>query len=163
MGELNLLGYLTLWGALGIVLFSAFVVVAFRTGLVFTARKDDGTLKREIPLRGVFAMAIMPLTLIGLHLLSNYYGLFLKGISTGFWPLFLLNYGVYTIFFVYDTLVIDGIVLGIWRPKILRLPDVMGKESMRKHILVSLPVGIFLGAILTLTSTGISYSLWMKH
>ena len=162
MTTTQVLGYLALWGSVGILLFSVFVVVAFRTGLVYTARKVDGTLKERIPLNGRLAMAIIPLGLTGLHLVSNYYGLVLKGISAGFWPLFLLNYGVYAIFFVYDTLVIDGFVLGFWRPAALRLPAEMGKDSMRKHILISLPVGTFTGAILTLISTGIAYGLWMN-
>ena len=157
----DVLGYLVLWGSLGVVIFSLFVVVAFRTGLVYTARKADGTLKKRIPWTGVLAMMIVPLGLVGLHLLSNYFGIILKGIPIHFWSLFLLNYAVYAIIFIYDTLVIDGFVLSVWRPKALRLPDSLGKTSMRKHILISLPVGFLAGAILTMLSTGLVSMLWI--
>jgi hypothetical protein len=74
----------------------------------------------------------------------------------------LLNYSVYLILFLFDTFFIDGFVLAIWRPAFLKLPDEMGRESMKKHILISIPIGLLLGIILTLISTAISYFLWMK-
>ena len=161
MRTTEVIRYLALWGWVGIILFTFFVVIAFRTGLVYSARKDDGTLKNRIPLNGVLAMTIVPLGLIGLHLLSNYFGLVLRGIWLKFWLLYLLNFGLYFIVFIYDTLVIDGFVLATWRPAWLKIPDAMGRESMRKHILISLPVSIFIGALLTLFSTILAYYFWM--
>ena len=50
------LAYLATWGLIGIALFSLFVIFAFRSGLVYTARKEEGTLKGHIPLKGILAI-----------------------------------------------------------------------------------------------------------
>jgi hypothetical protein len=161
MSNHEIVSFLFAWGVIGCVAFSIFVVIAFRTGLVFTARKDDGTLKERVPIQGILAMTIIPIALLGLTLVSNYFGLVRNEVVLDFSPLFLLNFGIYVIFFIYDTLVIDGLVLGIWRPSFLNLPDAMGKESMSKHILISIPVGLLFGIILTLFNTALSHAIWM--
>ena len=158
----QVISYLLLWGLIGCVLFFLLVVVLFRTGLVYTARKQDGTLKDEIPLSGKLAMMILPICYFVFQVTSNHFGLVLHGISLDYWKLFLLNYGVYLILFLFDTFFIDGFMLSIWRPAFLQLPEEMGKESMKKHILISIPIGLVIGAILTLISTTISYFLWMN-
>ena len=77
----EVLCYLTLWGAIGIALFSAFVVVAFRTGFVYTARGEDGLLKERMPVKGVLAMLTLPVAYIVLQLVANYLGLVRRGVS----------------------------------------------------------------------------------
>ena len=107
-------------------------------------------------------MLILPMSYFLFQVTSNYFGLVRYGVGLNYWNLFLLNYGVYLILFLFDTFFIDGFVLTIWRPAFLQLPDEMGKESMKKHILVSIPIGLAIGAILTIISTTTSYFLWMK-
>jgi hypothetical protein len=158
----SILAYLLLWGLIGSALFFILVVVLFRSGVVYTARKPDGTLKEVIPLSGKLAMLIVPISFFAFQILSNYTGLVQQGLTLNYGQLFLLNYGVYLILFLFDTFFIDGFVLAIWRPAFLKLPDEMGRESMKKHILISIPIGLLLGIILTLISTAISYFLWMK-
>jgi hypothetical protein len=156
------LPYLLLWGLIGCALFSIIVIILFRTRLVYTARKPDGTLKDKIPLSGKLAMLILPISYFIFQVFSNNMGLVQQGITLTFGHLFLLNYGVYLILFLYDTFFIDGFVLATWRPTFLQLPDEMGKESMKKHILISIPIGLLIGAILTIISTTASYFLWMN-
>ncbi|MFC1997423.1 hypothetical protein ACFLXI_07435 [Chloroflexota bacterium] len=155
------MSYLLLWGLIGCALFFILVVVLFRTGSVYSARKLDGTLKDVIPLSGKLAMLILPISYLVFQVLSNYIGLVQQGTTLNYGQLFPLNYGIYLILFLFDTFFIDGFVLAIWRPAFLQLPDEMGKESMKKHILISIPVGLFIGAILTLISTTTSYLIWM--
>lgn len=158
----TVLSYLLIWGLIGCLLFFAMVVILFRTEIVYTARRKDGTLKEEIPLSGKLAMLIIPISFFLFQVLSNYLGLVQHDITLSYGHLYLLNYGVYLILFLFDTFFIDGFVLAKWRPDFLQLPDEMGKESMKKHILVSLPIGLLIGALLTLISTAASYFLWMK-
>ena len=158
----QVLGYLLIWGLIGCVLFFLLVVVLFRTGVVYTARKKDGTLKEEIALQGKLALLIVPVSYFSFQLTSNYFGLVGQGIMLNFWNLFLLNFGVYLILFLFDTFFIDGYVLAYWRPPFLNLPGEMGKESMKKHILISIPIGLLIGAVLTIISSAISYFLWMN-
>lgn len=97
--------------------------------------------------------------IIAFQLVANYFGLFQKNQDWDFLPLYILNFGHYLILFLYDTLVIDYGLLGKWRPGFLRLPEKMGQISMRKHILLSLPVGIGAGSVLCVVVTLISYFL----
>ena len=57
MGQILL--HLLIWSLVGFLVFNLYVVVAFRTGLVYTTRKDDGTLKEIIPLIGVVSTLIV--------------------------------------------------------------------------------------------------------
>lgn len=162
MQRSQVLSYVATWGAIGCGLFTIFVMVAFRSGLVYTARREDGTLKRRVPFRGVLAMLIIPVALLLLQIAANFTGLARQGVRLPFGRLYALNLAHYLVLFVYDTLVIDGLVLGLWRPDLLRLPAAMGRESMGRHILVSLPVGLGLGALLTLASTLVSFELLFR-
>ena len=154
--------YLLLWGLIGCVIFFIMVVIFFRTGLVYTARKSDGTLKDEIPFGGKLAMMIIPFSYAFFQLFSNYMGLVQEGIFLSFGYLFTLNYSLYLILFVFDTFFIDSFVLTSWRPAFLHLPNEMGKESMKKHVLISIPIGLLIGVILTFLNTTVSYILWMN-
>lgn len=149
--------YLTVWSVIGFIAFSVYVVVVFRSGLVYTSRKQDGTLKDRIPLSGIINMLLLLLIIVGFQVLANYIGLARSGVEIRFISLLLLNFGHYFILFLFDTIVIDGLVLGVWRPGFLRLSDAIGGESMKKHILISIPVGMAVGIVLTAISSAISY------
>ena len=152
--------YLALWGASGWALFSAYVVVVFRTGLVYTARNDVGTLTDRMPPSGQLNMLALLVAIVGFQVGANYLGIASKGYGISFLSLFLLNLTHYLILFVYDTVFIDGFVLAVWRPAFLQIPEAMGRESMMRHIVKSLPIGLVAGVALSAFSTAIAYSLW---
>jgi hypothetical protein len=158
----QVVAYLLLWGLIGCGLFALLVVVLFRSGIVYSARKSDGTLKAEIPLNGKLAMLIVPVSYLGLQLTANYFVLVWQAVDLNFGRLFWLNYGLYLILFFFDTFFIDAFVLAVWRPGFLHLPVAMGRESMKTHIVKSLPVGLLIGAVLTLINSTISAVLWIK-
>jgi hypothetical protein len=162
MSVLEFFLYLGLWGSIGIAVFTIFVILVFRTGLVWITRnKDDYSFKRSIPIKGILVMAIIPLSIICLQVLANYLSLKIQNIHLDFLGLFLLNYILYIILFIYDTLIIDFLVLGVWRPAFLKLSDKnRGDTSVKSHILISIPVGIVIGAGLSLISTVISTFLF---
>ena len=153
----NVLGYLALWSGVGCALFCVYVVLVFRTGVVYTARREDGTLKERIPLSGLLNMLVLLLCIVGFQVGANYLGLARRPVEMSFLQLFLLNFGHYLILFLFDTAVIDGLVLGVWRPGFLKVPDAMGGESMKKHMLISIPVGAIAGLGLAAVSTAVSY------
>jgi pimeloyl-ACP methyl ester carboxylesterase len=155
------LSYLALWSVIGWALFSAYVVVMFRTGLAYTARNDDGTLKEQLPPSGQLNMLVLLVAIVGFQVGANYLGIASKGYAISFLSLFLLNFTHYLILFVYDTVFIDGFVLAVWRPDFLQIPEAMGGESMVRHMVQSLPIGLVAGVALSAFSTAISYSLWL--
>jgi hypothetical protein len=154
--------FLILWSASGASGFLILVVFLFHSGLVFSARKRDGTLKGKIPLRGILTMAAFLAIIIGFFLLADYRGVVQPGQDLGYSDLYLLNYGLYVILFIFDTLIIDGLLLSLWRPGFLKLPDELGKESMKTHILKSLPVGMVAGLVLAAIATSASWMIWLR-
>jgi hypothetical protein len=91
---------------------------------------------------------------------DNYSGLYLAGCHLSFWGLYALNLALYLILFMFDTLVIDGLVIGQWRPGFIHLPDAMSAESMREHIKRSVPAGTLFGLVISLLCTVISFYLF---
>ncbi len=156
------LSYLGLWSLIGSALFSAFVVFVFRSGLVYASRKDDGTLKERIPRRGYLVMGAFLLAIVGFLVAANACGLARNAFSISLGRLFALNFALYLILFLYDTFVIDGLVVGLWRPSFLQLPDAMGWESMKEHMLRSIPVGLAFGVILAGVSAILSFFIVLR-
>ncbi|MGB3702103.1 MAG: hypothetical protein WA997_12615 [Anaerolineales bacterium] len=80
-----------------------------------------------------------------------------KGFRLIFGGLYALNLVLYLILFLFDTIVINGLVLGYWRPGFLKLPEAMAWDSMKEHMLKSIPAGTIFGLIITLVCTVLTY------
>jgi hypothetical protein len=158
----EIIRYLAIWSLAGALAFTLFVFLSFRSGIVFAARQSDGTLKERIPLAGLLAMGAFLLLLVAFFLAANRLGLGDHIFGAPFGQLFLLNLVLYLILFAFDTLIIDAVVLGAWRPSFLRLPLEMGSSSMTQHIRRSLPVGFVSGILLALITSTISYLVWAR-
>ena len=154
----NLLMNLGIWSSIGIALFSIFVVIVFRTRFVWKSRDKDGLLKKKQSLTGKLSSLILPVSFILLQIEFSYFS-FDKNSTASYWSIFIINYMLFAVLFTYDTLVIDYIVLSLWKPKFLKIPSTLNKDSMRKHILFSIPIGFLIGFILTLSSVSIFYYL----
>ena len=149
MSAPEVLEFYLLWSVVGCLAFSVFVIVVFKTGVAWIARNRTGELKQDMPLQGYLAMLIIPLSIIGLELAANYVSLKRNGVDLRFQHLWLLNFGLYIILLLYDTLVIDYLVLLVWRPSFLEIPDELERGSMRQHLLLSLPIGVGAGVVIT--------------
>ena len=152
----DILSYLVIWSLIGALLFNLYIIFVFRSGMVYTTRKVDGTLKRRLPLSGIVNSLLFLVLIVGLLLVSNLIGFGEAGESRDFLQLFLLNYGLYWILFLYDAYVIDYFVIGRWRPAILQLPEDMNAESMAEHIRASWQAGPVIGLFLAALSAGLT-------
>ena len=157
---IEILRYLLVWGTIGAVLFSFFVIFMFRSGIVYSARNEDGLLKRKNPPGWLSASGGFLILVVLFLVTANYFGLYQAGYQMNFWGLYALNLVLYLILLLFDTLAIDGFVIGYWRPTFLRLMVAMDAESMREHIKKSIPVGTLFGLIISLLCTAISYYLF---
>ena len=156
MGQITLnqlLVHLLIWSLVGIVVFNLYIVVVFRTGIVYTSREQDGTLKQRLPLSGVLSSLSILVGIIAVQLASSFSLLSSLTVPVSFWVLLALNYALFLVLFLYDTLVIDFFVIGRWRPAILNLPDEMDAGSMAEHIRASMVVAPLIGLVLSLVST----------
>ena len=115
----EIITYLVTWGIIGAVLFSFFIIFVFRSGVVYNTRNEDGLLKEKIPLRGYLTSGLFVLSIVGFLVLANYFGLVRQNLQPSFAALYMLNLLLYLILFLFDTIVIDGLVLGYWRPTFL--------------------------------------------
>ncbi len=136
--------------------------MVFRTGIAYTARKYDGTLKEKIPFRGYFTMISFLVAVVGFIIIATYFGMARKEVKLGAGSLFIINYGLYLILFLFDTLFIDAFVLGYWRPGFLHLSEERGRESMKEHLRKSLPVGMGFGVLISSLATLVAYFAFMS-
>jgi len=112
MATIEILRYLLIWGTIGAVLFSFFVIFVFRFGIVYTARNEEGQLKEKIPLTGYLTSGGFLILVVLFLVTTNYFGFYQAGYQMNIWCLYALNLVLYLIVFLFDTLVIDGFVIG---------------------------------------------------
>ena len=74
--------------------------------------------------------------------------------NADFIGIFVLNYALYLLLFLYDTLIIDIVILVKWHPDFLHLPDEEVFTSVNYHLKTLIP-----GSILGLAVTAISVFL----
>ena len=142
--------YAAQWGTLGSAVFSVMVYLFFQTGLVFTARDQEGKLKRDMPLSGYVSMSVVLFGVLGIQM----YGFAHSGIVVaGFVDVFVLNYALYLFLLLYDTFVIDILVLCIWKPDFLDMPEGEGFTSIRHHLRTLIPGSVagFVGTFISTT------------
>jgi hypothetical protein len=156
----GVLAPLLLWCAIGALLFNVYVVVVFRTGIVYTARDRDGALKREVSLSGAANSALLLGMIVGLQVAALAATFRAEG-PVGYGRLYLFAYTLYLLLGLYDTAVIDYGVIVRWRPAFLRIPDEMNVASMRAHIRASTLVVPLIGLPLTAISAAVA-RLWLR-
>ena len=130
MTVIEILRYLLVWGTIGAVLFSFFVIFVFVSGIVYSSRNEDGLLKELIPLAGYLTSGGFLILVVLFLVTAINFGLYQAGYQMNFWGFYALNLVLYLILFLFDTLVIDGFVIGYWLPAFLKLAVSMGAESM---------------------------------
>ena len=150
MDALSIFNYLLFWGSMGCGIFTIIVIAFCRTGVPWAPRSS---------LKSVLGSIIILGGIMAIQILSNYFGLNLQAITLDFWTLFFLNYGLYYFLFLFDTLVIDILVIVIWHPKFLKLPENEVTTSLKYH-LKTLPAGTIIGAGITILTSLISYTLF---
>jgi len=156
----QILNYLILWSLVGATAFSLVVIYLFRSGRVYNARTEEGHLQERMSLKGLLTMLSF-LTLIAVFItFTNYFSLVSQGITLKFWSVFSLNLALIIILIVYDTLVIDWLVIGYWRPSLLQLPEAMDKEQMVEHIRRTIFVAPLFALLLAALSAGATVLIW---
>ena len=156
----QVLNYLLIWGLKGAFLFNFIVLYLFRSRMVYESRGEDGLRKKDSSPKGWISTVVFLMVVILFLLTGNYFSL--RNFELNFWNIFWLNFGLMIILTLYDSLVIDWLVIAIWRPAFLRLPDDMNRESMKKHLLITIPVAPVICLAISAMSTGASWLLWMR-
>jgi len=160
MSATLILNYLLTWGLLGSAAFSLIVVYLFRSGRVYDARTREGHLKEDMPRKGMLNILSFLVLVIAFITATNYLSLVSLGATLAFWPLFSLNLALMLILVIFDTLVIDWWMIGLWRPAFLQLPNEMDRQQMKVHIRRTLVVAPPICLLIALLSAGVTILLF---
>ena len=156
----QVLTYLGLWSLIGAVAFSLIVIYLFRSGRVYDARTEEGHLKEGMSLRGFVNILSFLILVVVFIAFTNYISLVAHGVELEFWPVFWLNLSLIVILVIYDTLVIDWWVIGIWRPSFLQLPNAMDKAQMKVHIKRTFFVAPVIALLIAVLSAVVMVLIW---
>jgi hypothetical protein len=146
------------WGAIGVVVFTVMIALAAKTRAFELVRDEEGKLRKDPSPAGKLLKAGFAVVLIGFFLLANYFGL-ASGSPMRFVEIFVHDLLVYLIILLYDTFVIDILVIVLWHPDFLHLPDTEGFTSTAFHLKTLIP-GTLYGLIFSAIVAGLSYWLF---
>jgi len=156
----QIINYLILWTLVGAVIFSLIVIYLFRSDRVYDSRTEEGHLKERMSLKGLLTMLSFLVLIVAFITFTNFISLVSQGVYQKFWPVFGLNLVLIIILIIYDSLVIDWLVIGHWRPAFLQLPEAMDKDQMVEHIRRTLYVAPFFALLLAALSAGTTVLFW---
>jgi heme/copper-type cytochrome/quinol oxidase subunit 2 len=143
---------LILWFILSIAILHILLVIFYRTGIVFTNREKDGTLKKKMPIKGFITMAVFFILIILFFILFDIYT-FSNEPSVDIKTVLIMNFFLLLLFDIYDAIVVDLIILGKIKPKFLHLPKDVTLKSMKYHVKKQFTVGWILKLPIVVIST----------
>jgi len=145
------LNYLLVWGVIGSILFSLIVILFFLTGIIYVAVENPDPKTKK---KGVIGSLIILFGIILIQSVSTISSLDIYRNNADYIGIFVLNYALYLLLFLYDTFIIDIVILVKWHPNFLHLPDDEVFTSVNYHLRTLIP-----GSILGLAVTAISVFL----
>lgn len=154
MNKFSYGSFFVIWGLVGILCFTLILLVVLKSGLMAKVRDENGELRKPMPLVGKLAKLMMVFSVVLYFWVVDYFGVVKPGFDPSFLHLFLLNLGLFLIILLYDTFVIDILIIVIWHPDFLPLTDAPGFTSIKYHLKTLLP-GTLLGLFFSLLSSGV--------
>ena len=142
------------WSLVGAVGFTLLLILAKVTKAFQLVRDEVGLYRKPMPLGGWMVMAGFVLTIFLFLIAATYFGLHMKGISPSFWTLWLMNFMTFFTLLLFDTFIIDILILVLWHPAFLKLPDMDVCTSISFHLKTMLFGTIFSIAISFIGSLG---------
>ncbi|MBI9051952.1 MAG: hypothetical protein JEZ00_21230 [Anaerolineaceae bacterium] len=138
---------------LGATFLSLFTVWVYRSGAVHRSRHYDGTMNTKSDWQGkVLSFLFLAIVII---LLVIYDKTINCQQTLNFWQLSLANFTLMFILTLFDSFIIDLLVLARWKPAFLKIPDEVTVESMRLHVKKTFQLGWVIILVLSFLSSGI--------
>ena len=145
-----------MWGVIGSTFFTLLVVIFFLTGVIYAAVEKPAPKTKK---KGRIGSLIILVGILSIQILSTNISLTRYQLTNDLIGIYLLNYALYLILFVYDTFIIDILILVKWHPDFLHLPNEEVFTSSSYH-LKTLILGSILGLLITTISVVISILLF---
>jgi hypothetical protein len=143
------------WGALGSVLLTTALVVLRALGVVDATRDREGRFKR-LSAKGLIGFLTMLLLIVGFPAWGTL--AVLDGGIPSFWAAWGVAYGIFFVINLYDLVILDYLVIVLWHPAFLKLPDTDYYRTLRPHA-VGFVRGSVMGLLATLASAGLALVL----
>lgn len=141
--RINFWTYVSKWSLFGIFGFSLLLVIMGATKIYHLVRDSEGELRKPMPFSGWVVMAGFVFIIISFFLSAIYFGLSSKGLKPAFWQLLLMNFLIVFAISLFDTFIIDILIIVIWHPKFLNLPDTEVFNSATYHLKTLAPATIY--------------------
>ena len=122
------------WSLVGAAGFTLLLMLASVTKAFQLARDEEGRWRKPMPLGGWIVMAGFILTIFLFLIASAYFGLHMKGMNPSFWTLWLMNFLIFFTLLLFDTFIIDILILVLWHTAFLKLPDMDVQTSISFHL-----------------------------
>ena len=155
MGTADLLAFVMRWGIAGSVVLTIYLVVVWQFGFLGAVRNESGELRRHMPRAGVLTGVGSILMYIVLLVVGDLSELASTEAAPAFLELLAVNYVVYLFWLLFDTLVIDILIVNVIHPGFLRLPEREAHGSPAYH-LRTIPQGMIIGVIVVLIATAVA-------
>ena len=150
----DLVRFVLRWGITGSLLLSAYLIIAWQTAFFGLLRAGPDSPRRNFLRASLLTGLGSILMYIALMVVADMQDLAAGGTRPTFSFLLAHNYTVYIFWLLFDTVVIDILLVTVWRPGFLRLPAAVEHGSVTYH-LRTIPRGLILGMPVTLVATGI--------
>jgi len=147
---------LIIWFFIGANLLNIVVIIFSYTGLLYSKYDKEGRIKKKVPLKG-FLSTIFGLVIIMILFVFYDYSLFKESEQINYFDILLANFILLFLLELYDALFIDIFVIGLWRPKFLKLKDYYSLGSMRTHVKKQFTIAWIMKIPLLLLSSFCSY------
>lgn len=112
--------------------FSGMVIFVFRSGIVRESRDEKAVFRKKMSWKGLLPLIIFPLLVMAMLMVFDYS--MYRNSTAGFLPLVLWNLALVFALTLYDSFVIDLLVIGKLRPAFLGLPEKMDMQAMKVHV-----------------------------
>ena len=139
------------WGAGGSLILTTVLVVLRASGVVDATRDREGRFKR-LTAKGLIGFLTMLLLIVGFPAWGTLS--VLDGDVSSFWAAWGVAYGIFFVINLYDLVVLDYLVIVLWHPAFLKLPDTDYYRTLRPHA-EGFVRGSVMGLVATLASAGL--------
>lgn len=137
-------------GGIGCVLFTGWLILFGLSGWVKHVRDKEGEFRNKWNWQGVLGMAVFAAFLLGVLVWGNLRLQTLCMEPPRFTLLFLNSFGIFLMIHLFDLIVIDYLLIVLWHPKFLNLPNTEYYTSIRPHIkgfAKGIPIGLVASGI----------------
>lgn len=148
----SLFQFVLRWGVTGSLLLAAYLIITWQTGFFGLLRTEPDTARRRAPRASLLAGIGSILMYIVLMVVADMQDLVGDGVEQAFSSLLAYNYTLYIFWLLFDTIFIDILLVTVWHPSLLRLPEPEAHGSVAYH-LRTIPRGLVLGMPVTLVAT----------